>query len=217
GSAVGDYDALLTVWVEDTQYALDYLSELNTSDEILAGAFNLERVGAFGHSFGGATSANVSLVDDRVLASLNMDGTLFGDAAQGVAKPFMMMSAPIPEVTDDDLAAVGMTRDMLDDFLVEHNNSITGAMATSEAPYHLEIAGTLHGTYSTDIALLRALLPDAITPEVIGTIDGKRANDVIVAYTAAFFNQYLLGEESPLLDGASADYPEVDAKIIPAP
>ncbi|MGZ8541179.1 MAG: hypothetical protein ACXWV6_11060, partial [Chitinophagaceae bacterium] len=63
---------ILNTWIEDTIYALDHLSELNEADPVLAGAFDLDHVGAFGHSFGGATAANVSLVDDRVLASINM-------------------------------------------------------------------------------------------------------------------------------------------------
>jgi len=202
-------DRVLDVWVKDTQYALDYLSELNTTDSILAGAFDLAHVGAFGHSFGGATSANVSVIDDRVLASLNMDGTLFGDAAQGVSKPFMVMSAPFVSVTDEDLNAIGMTREMLEEVIAEYTNTNAGGLSSSEAPYHLVIEGTLHNTYSIDIALLRNLLPEVITPEFVGTIDGSRANEVIVAYTVAFFNKHLLGEASPLLDGESEDYPEV--------
>lgn len=202
-------DRVMDVWVQDTQSALNYLLELNATDSVLAGAFDLAHVGAFGHSFGGASSANVSLVDDRVLASLNMDGTLFGDAAQGVNKPFMVMSAPFVTVSDEDLAAIGMTREKLEEVMAEYTNTNAGGLSTSEAPYHLVVEGTLHSTYSIDIALLRNLLPEVITPELVGTIDGARANEIIVAYTVAFFKKHLLGEESPLLDGESADYPEV--------
>jgi len=200
---------ILNTWIEDTIYALDHLSELNEVDPVLAGAFALDHVGALGHSFGGATAANVSLVDDRVLASINMDGEVFGDAAQGVTKPFMIMTSPT-DFSDEDLAAVGMTRQEFEDSMAEFNNSINGALSASEAPYHLSIAGTLHSTYSIDIALLRNLLPEHITPELVGTIDGVRANQVIADYTEAFFNRYLRGEESSLLDGISANYPEVE-------
>ncbi len=206
---------ILNTWVEDTIVALDHLSELNESDPVLAGAFDLDHVGAFGHSFGGATAANVSLVDDRVLASINMDGEVFGDAAQGVTKPFMVMTSPT-DFSDEDLAAVGMTRQDLEDYRVKFDNSVNGALSASEAPYWLSIAGTLHSTYSIDIALLRNLLPEYITPEMVGTIDGARANQVIADYTAAFFDMYLMGEESPLLDGISTDYPEVGFVTAPS-
>jgi hypothetical protein len=65
------------------------------------------------------------------------------------------------------------------------------------------------------VALLRNLLPQYITPQLVGTIDGARANTVIADYTAAFFQTYLLGQESPLLGGMSAAYPEV--KFLTAP
>lgn len=205
-----DRDAILNVWVEDMQYALDYLAELNETDPVLAGALDLEVVGAFGHSFGGAAAANLSLVDDRVAASINMDGTVFGDAGQGVTKPFMTMLSQPVEVTDEQLVAVGMNRETLEEVLAVHNNSIDGALSSSEAPYHLVIAGTLHATYSIDVALLRNLLPEQITPELVGAIDGSRANEIFAAYTVAFFDTYLLGEHALLLDGVSADYPEVE-------
>ena len=217
GSNLATDEALnlvLNVWIEDTTSALDHLSELNENDPVLAGAFDLDHVGAFGHSFGGATAANVSLVDDRVLAAINMDGEVFGAAAQGVASPFMVMTSPT-DFTDEDLAAVGMTRQDLEAGVAKLNNSINGALSASDAPYHLLIAGTLHSTYSIDVALLRNLLPEYITPEMVGTIDGARANHVIADYTTAFFNTHLLGEVSPLLDGASAEYPEVEFITLP--
>lgn len=218
GSNLSTSEALnliLNTWIEDTIYALDHLSDLNEADPILAGAFDLDHVGAFGHSFGGATAANVSLVDDRVLASINMDGEVFGDAALGVTKPFMVMTSGTVDFSDEDLAAVGMTRQQFEDSVAELNDSIDGALAASEAPYRLSIAGTLHSTYSIDIALLRNLLPEYFPPELVGAIDGARANQVIADYTVAFFDTYLLGEESSLLDGMSTDYPEVEFVTAP--
>jgi hypothetical protein len=206
---------VLNTWVEDTIYALDHLSALNELDPVLAGAFDLDHVGAFGHSFGGATAANVSLVDDRVSASINMDGEMFGDAAQGVTKPFMVMTSPT-DFSDEDLAAAGVTRQQFESIIARINNSISEALSVSEAPYRLSIAGTLHSTFSIDVALLRNLIPEYIIPELVGTIDGARANQVIADYTVAFFNTYLLDQESPLLDGISADYPEVEFLTVPS-
>jgi pimeloyl-ACP methyl ester carboxylesterase len=203
-------DAILTVWIEDMQYALDYLGELNETDPVLAGALDLDVVGAFGHSFGGAASANLSLVDDRVAASINMDGSVFGDAGQGVSKPFMTMLSGYVEFTDAQLAVVGLTREAFDAEVAKHLNSIDTALSTSESPYNLVIDGTLHATYTIDVALLRNIMPEVITPELVGAIDGARANEIFAAYTIAFFDTYLLGGPSPLLDGASPDYPEVE-------
>lgn len=203
-------DAILDVWVQDMQYALEYLEELNETDPLWTGALALESVGALGHSFGGAAAANLSRVDDRVAASINMDGTVFGPAGQGVAKPFMAMLSQPAELNDEALAAAGISRETVEAIIAEFDNSIDGALSTSEAPYRLAIQGTLHATFSIDIALLRALLPEYITPELVGAIDGARANEIFAAYTVAFFDTHLLGNASLLLGGASTDYPEVE-------
>ena len=126
----------------------------------------------------------------------------------------MVVTSPV-DFSDADLAAVGMTRQDLESGIAKLNNSINGALSASEAPYRLSIAGTLHSTFSIDIALLRTLLPEYITTDAVGTIDGARANQVIADYTEAFFETYLLGEASPLLDGVSADYPEVEFVTVP--
>lgn len=46
------------------------------------GGVDLERIGAFGLSFGGATSAEAAFIDPRIVAVANIDGTLFGRANQ---------------------------------------------------------------------------------------------------------------------------------------
>jgi dienelactone hydrolase len=44
-------------------------------------------------------------------------------------------------------------------------------------------------------------------------VEGARATQIIDAYVIAFFDRYLKGESTPLLDGPSPDYPEVDLEI----
>ena len=48
------------------------------------------RIGMFGHSYGGATAAQVLVEDSRVKAAINMDGTLYGENVpkSRVGKPF---------------------------------------------------------------------------------------------------------------------------------
>jgi predicted dienelactone hydrolase len=202
-------DVILRVWVEDTVHTLDVLAELNVSDSVLAGGFDLQRVGAFGHSFGGATAANVTLVDTRVSAALNMDGTVFGAAGEGVAVPFMVMSGAPEIVTEMQLFALGMTREAFEALQAQYTITLAGALSASSAPYHLHIEGAIHNTFSSDLALLQVLLPMFITPDMVGTIDPFRANEVIAAYTVAFFEAHLLGQAAPLLEAVSEDYPEV--------
>jgi dienelactone hydrolase len=48
---------------------------------------DLHKVGAFGHSFGGATALEVAQRESRVRAAIDLDGDLFGTLArEGVSK-----------------------------------------------------------------------------------------------------------------------------------
>ncbi|MGR5874107.1 alpha/beta hydrolase [Bacillus pacificus] len=49
----------------------------------------------FGHSYGGATAAQMLVKDNRIKAAIDMDGGLYGDPMpkDGPQKPFMLMNA----------------------------------------------------------------------------------------------------------------------------
>src|SRR6266567_868884 len=72
-----DRNAIGAVWVADARFTLDQLTKLNSDDRLLKGHLNLAEVGMYGHSFGGATAAEVCREDSRFKACLNMDGTAF--------------------------------------------------------------------------------------------------------------------------------------------
>lgn len=46
-------------------------------------------------------------------------------------------------------------------------------------------------------------------PELMGTMPGEWAVGIVNTYVTTFFDQHLRGEDMPLLDGSSPDYPEV--------
>ena len=86
----------LTVRIADTRYVLDTLTRLNRGSRTgaFSGMFDLDHVGMFGHSLGGATAAATMLIDRRIDAGLDMDGLLFGKVAvTGLEKPFMLFAA----------------------------------------------------------------------------------------------------------------------------
>lgn len=56
---------------------------------------DLSRIGMFGHSLGGATTANVMRIDPRIVAGADLDGTIYGAAAHAsLARPFMILAGP---------------------------------------------------------------------------------------------------------------------------
>ncbi len=69
--------AYLALWVADIELVLASLEDINTSagSHGLTGMFDLSRVGAMGHSFGGAASRHFCDSEPRCKVSINMDGT----------------------------------------------------------------------------------------------------------------------------------------------
>jgi hypothetical protein len=65
--------------------------------------------------------------------------------------------------------------------------------------YELTIGKTQHGHFSD----LMYFFPRDTTQ-----LAPARAHEIINAYTLAFFDRYLKGRKSPLLDGGTAPFPE---------
>lgn len=103
---------LITTRIADTRFVLDQLELLTAGTHhdadgraLPAGlntALDLSRIGMFGHSGGGFTTAETMLVDQRIHAGANLDGSMaysqsardFGRAAnEGLDRPFLLMSA----------------------------------------------------------------------------------------------------------------------------
>ena len=90
-SGAGDrgFARLLAAWDADIAFALDRLAQL---DGQFAGRLDMNRVGVFGHSFGGAQAAQFCADDARCKAGVDVDGLLLGDVvAKGIHKPFMFV------------------------------------------------------------------------------------------------------------------------------
>lgn len=86
---------LIKIWTDDTRFVLDQIEQLNTdSSSKFYNHFDLNSVGAFGHSFGGATVSQFCSDDARCKAGVDMDGVPYGSVIEkGINKPFMFLLA----------------------------------------------------------------------------------------------------------------------------
>ena len=66
--------------------------------------------------------------------------------------------------------------------------------------YEVTIAKTQHGHFSDFLLFF---------PRNPAELDPRRAHEIITAYTLAFFDHYLRGQSSDLLNAPSGRYPEV--------
>lgn len=196
-------DSAFPVWMADASFALDKIAELDeTAGQLFSGRLDLSRIGMLGWSFGGALSVQMSKDDPRVKAAIDQDGQLFGDVWKtGTSRPVMLMhgigeiKAPDPEVESH------MKKKHLE---IEAQNRSLLEHSTNDG-YEVAIANAPHGHFSDCLLFL----PDKLKP---GELDPRRAHEIILAYTLAFFDKYLRGQDNGLLAAPSPDYPEVTFK-----
>lgn len=207
-----DRDLIGSVWVADAQFALAELAAFNGADSLLKGHLNLDQVGMYGHSFGGATAAQVLSIDKRFKAGINMDGTTFDltDSTQ-INQPFMWMGSGYSDVTDDQLKQINMSRADFTAQIQKRDQEREAFVSKLKSGSLFVLKGSTHSTYIADEAILGPIVPGLKDP--LATIDGTRAVKVINTYVVAFFDEHLKGIDSTLLKGPAPSYPEVYFRV----
>ncbi len=193
-AAEADADAgrIGKVWTQDVLFVMDKLQNINAdSSNFLYNKLDISHIGVFGHSFGGATAAAVCETDPRCKAGADLDGTLFTyQAGATLQAPFMFM------IEDH----CGKDCDVLQQAYSSSNS----------AAYYLSIKGTKHFNFS-DMPLRLPPLSSLLLKQMgyIGSIQPTRGLEISNAYLVAFFDQYLKGTNSELLQSSTSPYLEV--------
>jgi len=202
------------VWAEDMSLALDELAHRSESAPDFKALADFDKVGAFGHSFGGQNAAAVMTLDARFRAGLNMDGTtVFEPILTGEVKgPFALVFDEFGPPPQAWLDTKGMTEAQWWDFFCERN--CAPALRESASPFYtFQIDGIKHEGFSIDLALLQPLFPFAITPDMVGTIDARESLALLADLIGGFFDKHLRGAEVPLLDNPASIHPALHRGI----
>jgi dienelactone hydrolase len=196
----------LSRWVADEVFVLTTLQGENLDKTSpWYGHLDTSRVGAFGHSFGGAASVQVCSTDPRFTAGLNMDGWTFGDLSHRLPSQvlmFMYETASTPKPKDlNPKDRVARTESELD---IEDMQQIDSSLRRFGG-YKLYIDGTSHMDF-TDHSLIFPWRNwrdrSHISPERVQTI--------VRAYVLDFFDKTLCGEAPALLqNGDTSPFREV--------
>jgi len=197
---------LVRAWSADMGFALDQLERLNTSDP--SGRFlrrlDMQRVGVFGHSLGGAEALQFCHDDSRCKAGIDVDGAPLGSViAEGVTQPFMfLMSDHRGESTDaqtpEAIRQAGANIHSLYDRL------------PGDRRLMIMIRGASHYMFSDDGAMLKSPLAMRVMRTLgIVRLDGRRQVAVTAHYISTFFDVYLQGASASELK-SQPEYPEID-------
>ena len=159
----------------------------------LSGHLDLNRIGIFGHSFGGTTSVLTSIRDDRIKACLALDGwfvpLILEDEKTIIEQPFLYIGQESWPSWDE----------------ARHRHYLNLLLDQGESDtYHFSVKGSKHYDY-TDIPLFGPL---GHLAGFTGEVRGRKMTKVVNKYVVGFFNTYL-NYESKSLPTESLYYPEV--------
>ena len=196
---------LLRAWSADVGFAMNQLEWLNASDPSgrFLGRLDMQRVGVFGHSLGGATALQFCHDDSRCKAGIDVDGAPLGSVvADGVTQPFMFLlsdhrgesDAGEPEAIRQAGANIHSIYDRL----------------PGDRRLMIMIRGAGHYGFSDNGAMLKSPLVMRVLRAVgVVRLDGRRQVALAAHYISAFFDVYLKGAPASELK-SRPEYTEIE-------
>ena len=172
-------------WSTDFDLVINQISIWEEST-FLSNHLDLSKIGVFGHSQGGAASAETLLNNSKVSAGINIDGVQWGNMVDTfLTKPFLLISSDWPE-DHPNFNKYAYQNGSIDDF------------------YLARIKDTGHSNFMD--------IPFMINLKMIneaGAIDPKKAIEITSKMVVDFFDKYLNNEKTNLLE-LSNQYPELE-------
>ncbi|MEO7192724.1 MAG: hypothetical protein ABI051_16875 [Vicinamibacterales bacterium] len=179
--------------------AIDRLGAISSSDRLLGGHLDLNAIGVFGHSFGGAQALAFCAADRRCKAGVNIDGRLFGSLDRStVTVPFLWL------LSDHGSAQDSVSRQIMGQIQSVYDRQ------PADSRMRIAIRGANHFTFSDDGALLKSgALRGVMRLKGILGIGGRRQVEVSSYVVRSFFDVWL--KHTGGADGAftSPSYPEI--------
>jgi dienelactone hydrolase len=200
---------LLAIYTSHMSFALDRVAELNASDPAgrFTGRLDLTRVGAVGHSFGGAQSAQFCHDESRCVAGIDIDGLLFGNVVQeGMPKPFMFLMEGFATPAREPNAEV---RELIAEMRSLYAHLPAGSRQS------LAIQGANHFTFGDDgVAVWSGLLLRCLRTLRVLKLDARRQVTITRYAVRTFFDAHLKNGRKTPLTLLSPDYPELETLDI---
>jgi pimeloyl-ACP methyl ester carboxylesterase len=191
---------LLSMWTSDTKFVVSQLEQLNAADPSgkFTGRLDMQRLGMFGHSFGGATALQFCHDDPQCKAGIDMDGAPYGSVVQdGLKQPFMFIlgdhSHDLPDSASGQIHA---------NFQSIYDRLPNGRL-------FITIRGANHFSFSDQMLLKSHYVIRLLCMFGFGGLDGRRGLTITADYVRTFFDVYLKEAPVALLNNPSQLYPEV--------
>jgi dienelactone hydrolase len=184
-------------WAADIRFVIDHLLLSPT----FAGTIDGKRIGAFGHSMGGAAAFEAARLDRRIGAACDMDGLPMHDALEnGVPKPALFLRSQ-PVYSDRDLETLGRTRARWEEMGATYRAMVKSMFDKQPLVpgFEVQLAGTGHMSFSD----APFLMPSTLNRFGGRLLTAERTWTLVTSVLFAFFDEELRARHSPLLHGKS--------------
>jgi len=189
-------ERLMALWCADVKFIVDHLEELNRRDPSgrFKGRLDLQRIGLFGHSLGGAVAAQFCHDDHRCKAGIDIDGALHGSVIrEGLDRPFMFILSDHGDASDPvSRRILGEIRSLYERLPPNGRTWIT-------------LRGAHHFSFGD-----QALLKSRLVMRLLGRLEARRGLTITADYVHRFFDTHLKATSNPPPLGPTALYPEVE-------
>ena len=225
-------EIITQIMADDSSFVIDKLTEMNEGKikTIFNGRLDLDRIGAMGHSVGGAVAYNLAINDRRIKAAVDLDGVVFLapkenpktvipvlmlandqyhiqaiENREPLMKRFADMDAVDQKITLDIYGSQQAYQEAYD----RARENVLGLIEVLKANGNLfTIAGSDHMKF-TDIGLFISIPQLRELIGIKGKTDPARCLEITRAVTLAFFDQHLKGKAEVPLESLANQYPEL--------
>jgi dienelactone hydrolase len=191
---------LLLLWTSDTAFVVSELKSLNAANpsDKFTGRLDMQRLGMFGHSFGGATALQFCHDDPRCKAGIDLDGAPYGNVVQeGLKQPFLfILSDHSREIADP------ASQRILADFRSIYNRLPSGRL-------FLTVRGANHFSFSDQMLVKSHYVIGLLQELGVSGLEGRRGLAITTDCVHTFFDVYLKDAPADLLNKPAQLYPEV--------
>jgi pimeloyl-ACP methyl ester carboxylesterase len=199
---------------DDALFVLREIRQLDRAG-FLRGRIDVRRIGAFGHSIGGATSFAIAARDTAIRAAINIDGDVMGDVREARPhQPLLLINSDLPKPeefpTDWPAKRIELTRQGLDRSEKRRTDEWTALSSQSASANRVRILGAEHLNF-TDAALVSNHVESREARWMkFGSIDAERGLTITSDLVRSFFDQIFgRAEVGDSFKSAEAHFAEV--------
>jgi predicted dienelactone hydrolase len=194
---------LLPMWTSDTKFVVNQLERLNAADPSgkFTGRLDLQQLGMFGHSFGGAQALQFCHDDPRCKAGIDIDGAPYGSVVQESLKQpvLFLLSDHSREMADP------ASKQIVANFQSIFNKLPSGRLIVT-------IRGANHFSFSDQMLVKSHYVIGMLHLLGVSGLEGRRGLAITTGYVHTFFDVYLKGAPADLLNKPAQRYPEVQVE-----